>query len=201
MIYNRVFKVPVWVVLDSSLDQNTKENLSEWLDEAEAIKREFHGDKFGKAVRGYRDFGYADSVPADPNTPYHLLPELANLALEAVLKKYYRDNPATKRKRGNVHIDFVVRGEQDYVRIMNDILSDSDDISLSYLLKVGELCHNGDQRSHVFYSSDFPKDLIQRVANRTVFVGKGVGFDVDLSDSEKDPTETLGNFMGKLFGK
>jgi len=196
MVYHKLFKVPVWVVLNK-MTSKRNDAVQDWFDEAEARHQAWPANSYPKTLYSYRNKGYAHALPKGKFTlDVALLQRSASEHVKMVLGP-------TSMLAGSVtlphnRVNRSVTQDSDLVTIFNDILSLEDPIAMSQIFQVAELCHRDDvKQSKVWVTiGPAPKGLLTRIADRVITVGDEPSNDICTGDLKKeDIPEALSNYF------
>jgi len=202
MAYHRVFKVPVWIVLEK-MTKGRRATILEWMASAEARVQEWPAQSYPKALYEYRNKGYAHALPTGKFTlDTQLLVRSAAEHIKTVLgpTSYLGGSVSQPTNR----LDRTVEKDDDLVTIFNDLLSLEDPISLSQIFQVAEKCHRDDIKiSRVWVTNGpVPKNLLTRIADRVITIGDEANNDVVVDGLKEDQVfERLDKVFTTLFSK
>lgn len=199
MIYDGVFKVPVWITLDDMSKQKTR-IVGKWLEGAGAMFMEWPGKTFPEFLMSYRNKGYEHALP---NYPFVLDP---NLLTRAVSDHIKQSIASTSYLGGSISIpvsrlDRKVTSNDDVTKLFNTVMDLEDPIAVSQMFRIRELCHNEHGRQYkAWYSNGpAPKKLLNKVASSVISVGDGDECDLSLKDVTKDELESkLTDFFNNI---
>lgn len=202
MAYHRVFKVPVWIILDK-MTKGRRSTVLEWMASAEARVQEWPAQSYPAALYEYRKKGYAHAIPdGDFVLDTQLLIRSAAEHIKNVLgpTSYLGGSVSQPASR----LDRSIKSNEDLVTIFNDLLSLEDPISLSQIFQVAEKCHRDDIKvSRVWVSNGpVPKSLLTRIADRVITIGDEANNDVVIDGLKEDKVfEKLDEVFATLFTK
>lgn len=199
-IYNRAYRVPVWVVLAPETP-NAKE-LGEYLAANGAEEIAWPSASFFDTVKGMTSKGWGHI--AEQKYPYHLDSGFLPIAAIYHIKKLFGESKmfsGAPMKPWSQAVSRRMASDKDYVRVFDEILSVEDPIALSHMFSIGDRCHTDSKRTHVFFTYGTPlKNVLQRVADAVIVVGEGGTVSVEgrtsaeiQSDLESAVLATLGH--------
>ena len=164
-IYDQIFKVPCWVVIDSKV-KNAKE-LADELKTKGAHLQEWPANSFLDTIQDLGKKGY--SHVTGQKRPFTLDPDFCIRSVVAHLRGMFGDQVQFS---GQHRVPFyravnrVVKTEGDYSRIFDAIVNLEDAVSISQMFQIGE------KKSPVYVTlTPCTIDIIRKISDRFVTVG------------------------------
>jgi hypothetical protein len=176
MIYDRAYKVPVWVVVDVA-GADGDSILASFV-EREARVVDWPAKLFPVTVSKLASSGWSHEV----NKPYPTI--VGRDFLTFAVCRHLNDTLGSNIKLSGqpmqpYHtLNRKIESGDDYVRLFNDVLALEPDFSLSHMFDIAKLCVQDIRKSQVFVTrGPAPIKVLQRIAGRVITVG-GEGSDV-----------------------
>lgn len=193
LIYNKVYRVPAWVIIKSS--KTTVKPLTKAFKDLGAHEVKWMSSTFPVTISILATQGWAHEV--NKTMPFFATPDFLNYALARHIAGFGLNKTLTGTTANAMNsINRRVGSVDDYARIFNELITHESDISLSHLLAIGELCHGEREQVKVFVSSDeVPKNIAQRLSDRVITLG-GDGCDVTIAS--KLSVEEIDNIVGRV---
>ena len=170
IIYNRVYKVQSWIVLDTKDTKKTQELLAGFKKEGGVHEVKWISKEFPITVNELARQGWAHEV----NRP---MPLTANPDfLMVAVSKHIRLYGASKSLSGTPEkpvssINRKVNNGDDYVRIFDSVLENEPAMSLSYIFDIGELCYMDNSRIKTFITvGPVAKKVLQKVSDNVITI-------------------------------
>lgn len=170
IIYNRVYRVPVWVIVNLPADQ--AKEIVKAFDEHGALSVKWPDREFLNTVAGMGSQGWREEVTKE--RPFFVSVDFMKVAVKKHLtvfgaNKSLSGTPDSSWSRMNRKIET----DEDYVRLFNDIMSAEPDVLLSHLFSIGELCHQaGREQVKTFITvGPAPLKVLQKVSDNVITVG------------------------------
>lgn len=203
MIYYRNYKVPVWIMLlPMSGDRVGK--LTEWLKtDKEAMVVPWPANSFPETLRSMANKGWAHAVP--PKDKSTILD--TQLMMAAAVEHIHKHCGPSAYLTGQTNIpnhrlDRTINGDEDLVRLFNDLLAIEEPVVMSKMFSVAENCHMDGDKVRVYVTPEScPKSLLTRIADHVITVGDGASCDINAKGVKlADLKETIETQVGKLLG-
>jgi len=122
----------------------------------------------------YKDQGYAEAIQTPP---YFLdMNSLGIRAAMSLLKKYNEQAQLSGKPMYHRFVNNRIEKDEDYEKMMNEMLALNDDITLSQIFNLAE------KENEIYLSFDAYLPVIQKLAKEIVTVGNGDSFNVNITD-------------------
>lgn len=197
MVYDRAYKVPVWVLINTA-DEKKKEKLVQLLTKEGAKLKQWPAPTFAECILSYRKKGYYDHLPQE--YPFFVDPSLllraAQEHLKAVISQTSYLGGAFKHPANR--LDRKVESDASFERLFNSLLDLEEPIGLSQIFQVAEDCHSeGPRNFSVFVTTEnAPKSLLTKIANKVITIGDGEENDIVIKEAK---ISELKQVLSKIF--
>lgn len=168
VIYDRTFRVPVWVVLD--LPKKTNQALVERLCEDGVYHQQWPARTFINTVKDLGNKGWKHVV--DQPKPFNLDVNFLAFATATHIRNTFGENVlmAGNSEVPFQHLNRRIQQDSDYETVFNTVLANERDVSLSQIFGLAEL------KTKVYVTeSPVNKHLIGRLAGKTLTVSETDG--------------------------
>jgi hypothetical protein len=168
MIYNKVYKVPTWIVIN--LPKEKAQKVADEIAMGGAHKVEWISNDFPITVNELARKGWSHEV--DKKMPFKSSPDFLMVAASNHIKKSGQNKSLSGTPDVPVFkLNRTVSTGGDYVRIFDEILENEPAISLSHLFSVGELCHLANNKKQTFVSvGPVSEKALQKISDRVITV-------------------------------
>ena len=193
LIYNRLYKVPAWIVVD--LPKDVAKTLIEEFKAAGAHEMRLIADSFPLTVNEMAGKGWAHEVHKP--MPFNANPDFVFFSIAHHIKKLGLNKTLSGTPEKPIStLNRRIESGDDYVRLFNDVMSNEPPITLSHIFGIGELCHQDGSSIKTFIScGPAPIKVLQKVSDRVITVGAGKdGLIVEGCDKEDVIYEAVFSF-------
>lgn len=190
--YYKMFKVPVWVLVQELSKQKTKVVL-DWFRDSEALLQEWPANTYKDTVLGYANKGWRDYVQ-----PGQILP--AQLVMMSATEHVKNTVGITSQLiyTSPVHrLDRKMNKDEDYARLFNEILNSQQPIVLSQIFQVAERSHR-ERGNHVVWvtPAPAPKNILSILSDKVITVGEGDDCEINIAGVK---IKELSEFLEQKF--
>lgn len=179
LIYNRLYKVPTWIVVNGN-DQTNVSKFLQGLKTAGAHEITWLSKDFPITINEMSGRGWAHEV--NKPMPFFANTDFLMVAITNHLKKYGPNKTLSGTPNKPISsLNRVVKTGDDYVRIFNEVLANEPEVTLSHIFNVGELCYNERDNKKIFVSVG-PVELkvLQKISDRVITIEANVdGLEID----------------------
>lgn len=190
-VYHKVERVPMWFVVG---DTKHQEKVVKWLEEAEALHREWPSIYFKPACMALKG-RYKSMFAAEPVV--FTKDFIVRAATDAV--RMISSRSTLNLNLPITRISKIVKDDSDYTRIFDEILKLLQPIALSQMFQIGEHtigARRGENRMAFYTVGNCNKELLTWMADRVITIGDGESYTIDLSDVKANQVKkTLENSM------
>lgn len=194
-IYNRTFKVPLWVIASGKSPKLDK--AMEWMATRNALVVDWPSNSFADRIESMKRKGWMHELKGV--YPFFLHYQLLGAAVtdhvKGMSEKAYPnfDYPLHKYDR-------KIDSPADYARLFDDFLMSQPALYLSNLFQIADKCHRDDGVAYRCFVTREPcnRDLISKVAERVVTMGTTTGCDIGLKNIDEDKLE---EYLEKRFSE
>ena len=176
--YDRPFPVDKWIIATGLTDKQ-KEIFTKTMPKKGVTFMPWPSLFYKDEILSYTHLGYAEYIK-----PYPFFLDINSLAIRAaqsLLRKYNQNSQLSGMPLYHRQVNNKIENDEDYTRVMNEILTLNDEITLSQIFNLAE------NKDHTFVSYDAHKPTIQKIATKIITIGNGNSFDIDLTDKpQKD---------------
>jgi hypothetical protein len=185
MIYNKVFKAPLWVVIKKG---PKSKQITNWFTEHGAKLIEWPSNSYKETLESYKKKGWAD-VFSGPKVI--IPPQLLIMSANEHAKQTLSPNAQLVFDVSIGRLNRVIESGDDYSVLFNNILKWQPRINLSQVFQIGELCHNEYTTRHSVLVTNEPcdKTILTELALKVITIGKGVDCEINIEKAEKDKLE------------
>lgn len=169
IIYNRLYKVPNWIVLNLD-DEKKAQDLVEKFKKEGVHEVKWISKEFPITINEMARKGWWHEV----NKP---MPFIANVdflmvAITQHIKKYGLSKTLSGTPEKSVaSINRKIINGDDYVRIFNAVLENEPDVTLSHIFGIGELCNTDRSKIQTFITiGPVAKKVLQKVSDRVITI-------------------------------
>ena len=198
IIYNKVYKVPAWVVVSGPKD--TAKLVSKAFTVLGAAEIKWIADTFPMTVVSLATRGWSHEV--NKQMPFFMNPDFLNVAASAHVKQYGLNKNLTGISANSMsNIDRKITSGDDYVRIFNDVLCNESTMALSHLFSIAEQCYGERENIKVFVTAgQIPQNILQRLAERVITIG-GTGSDIQFPETvDEESLEVIVGEVAAILG-
>ena len=185
MIYNKVFKTPLWVVVKKG---SKSKQIAKWFTDHGAKLIEWPSSSYKDSLESYKVKGWAHVF----NEPRVVIPpQLLTLSANEHAKKTLSPNAHLVFDSSVGRLNRVIESSHDYFDLFNNILKSQPRLNLSQIFQIGELCHNEDSARYSVLVTIEPcdKTILTELALKVITIGKGVDCEINIEKAEKDKLE------------
>ncbi|CAB5220842.1 hypothetical protein UFOVP244_44 [uncultured Caudovirales phage] len=168
--YDRVHRVPVWVVVDLP-EKEAGILIDQLLDERLAHYQVWPSKSFVDTIHelGRKGWSHLTGQPK----PFNIDPGFLGVAAARHVKNVFGENavlPGTQEQTYAQGVNRRIEKDRDYEALFNDVLALEQDVSLSHLFGLAT------PKSSVYVSdATTRKDIVNRITNNTLTVSKNDG--------------------------
>jgi len=169
LIYNKLYKVPNWIVI-SIEDKKKAQDLLKKIQEEGALVVNWISEDFPITINEMSRKGWYHEV--NKSMPFIMNTDFLMVAVTHHLKSYGSNKTLSGTPEKPVYsINRKITNGDDYVRIFNSVLENEPGITLSHLFNIGELCHSDNSKVQSFVSiGAIPKNILQKISDRVITI-------------------------------